>query len=158
MASPGSARYPVDTRTQQQARELQALLAQLMGPPLDPQLASLPEIELSPREVNALILLGDKGQMTMTDLASLLQSPLSTVTRIMDRLEAKGLAERYRSEEDRRVVMVESSQKGKTLHNAVRESQLAMAERMLQPLTAGEREILLELIAKLIGGLKATRP
>ncbi len=156
MASPPARGEVTDARIKQQARQLQTLLAQLMRPPTDAQAVPLPEIELSPREVNALLLLGDKGQMSMTDLAALLQSPLSTLTRIMDRLEAKSLVERFRSDEDRRVVMVRSSEDGKSLHGAVRQCQLAMAERMLEPLTSGEREILLELMVKLVGGLKAT--
>ena len=105
---------------------------------------------MSPREVKAVLLLGVHGQMTMTDLAEALHSPLSTVTRIVDRLEDKRMVERARSEEDRRVVVVRAGEKGRILHEIICQSRMDMASRMLAPLTHGEREILLELIGKLI--------
>ena len=51
----------------------------------------------------------------MTDLATALSAPLSTVTRIIDRLENKQMVERFRSLEDRRIVIVKESEKGKVL-------------------------------------------
>lgn len=77
-----------------------------MDSPLEPADHPLPDVELSPREIKVLLLLGEKGEMIMTDLAAALQAPLSTVTRIMDRLESKQMAERFRSSEDRRIVIV----------------------------------------------------
>ena len=141
---------PVDARLEEQAKELQALLLQLLEPPFDPLTNRLPDVEMSPREVKAVQLLGVHGQMMMTDLAAALHAPLSTVTRIVDRLENKRMVERARSEEDRRVVVVRAGEKGRILHEIIRQSRMDMARRMLAPLTQGEREILLELIGKLI--------
>jgi len=138
---------------EEQAQELQALLSQLLEPPLDPLdplTHRLADVEMSPREVKAVLLLGVHGQMIMTDLAAALHAPLSTVTRIVDRLENKRMVERARSEEDRRVVVVRAGEKGRILHAIIRQSRMDMASRMLAPLTLGEREILLELIGKLI--------
>jgi DNA-binding MarR family transcriptional regulator len=147
----------LDARTKRQARELQALIAQLLEPPMDPQAHPLPDVELSPREIKVLLLLGDKGEMIMTDLASALHAPLSTVTRIVDRLENKELIERSRSDKDRRIVVVKEGRKGRMLHDSIRQSQFELAARMLEPLSSGEREILLELIGKLIRGMTAPK-
>ncbi len=122
---------------------------------MEPADHPLPDVELSPREIKVLLLLGDKGETIMTDLATSLPAPLSTVTRIIDRLESKEMAERFRSAEDRRIVIVKESAKGKMLHERFRGSQLDLAARMLRPLSNGEREILIELLAKLTHGLKA---
>jgi MarR family 2-MHQ and catechol resistance regulon transcriptional repressor len=108
-----------------------------------------PDLELSPREIRVLFLLGDKGEMIMTDLAARLPAPLSTVTRIIDRLENKRLVQRSRSEDDRRIVVVQQAPKGKMIHDRFLSTQLDMAARMLEPLSSGEREILLELLGKL---------
>ena len=143
----------IDARTKRQAGELQALLARLLEPPRDPLAHPLPDIELSPREITVLLLLGDKGEMIMTDLAAALQAPLSTVTRIADRLERKALIERSRSEQDRRIVIVKEGEKGKALREAIRQIQFEKARRMIEPLSTGEREILLELLKKLLQGL-----
>ena len=140
----------VDARTQKQASELMACMAQLMEATMISHEPPFPDLELSPREIRVLIVLGDRGEMIMTDLAAAVQAPLSTVTRIVDRLHKKGLVERCRSEQDRRIVVITGSEKGKRLHNEARQHQLTMAYRMLEPLSSGEREILLELMAKLI--------
>lgn len=121
---------------------------------MEPASHPLPDIELSPREIKVLLLLGDKEEMIMTDLAACLSAPLSTVTRIIDRLEGKELVERSRSAEDRRIVIVRESAKGKLLREGFRGSQLEQATRMLRPLSKGEREILVELLEKLTYGLK----
>ena len=112
----------------------------------------LPDVELSPREIKVLLLLGSRGEMIMTDLATALSAPLSTVTRIIDRLESKQMAERFRSAEDRRIVIVKQSAKGKMLRERFRGAQLELAARMLLPLSNGEREILIELLEKLAYG------
>jgi DNA-binding MarR family transcriptional regulator len=144
-------------RPGRQARTLQGLLVQLLEPPVDWNEHPLAEVELSPREVKVLMTLGEKGETIMSDLAHTLRVPLSTATRIIDRLNTKQLVERTRSDRDRRIVVVRLSDKGKLMHAAFRETQLVMAGRMLAPLSSGEREMLLELIAKVVHGLTATR-
>ncbi|MBS0166721.1 MAG: MarR family transcriptional regulator [Nitrospira sp.] len=139
----------IDARLNRQAKALHAFIAALMDSPMETADHPLPDIELSPREIKALLLLGDKEEMIMTDLATALSAPLSTVTRIIDRLERKQMVERFRSEEDRRIVTVKESEKGKMLREHFRHSQLDIAARMLQPLSNGEREILIELLEKL---------
>jgi len=67
-----------DNRIKEQARTLQALLARLLDPPMDIETHPLPDVELSPREIKVLLLLGDRSEMIMTDLANALQAPLST--------------------------------------------------------------------------------
>ncbi|MGJ5816458.1 MarR family winged helix-turn-helix transcriptional regulator [Paludibaculum fermentans] len=133
-----------------QARTLQACLAKLFEPPIEMLDGHpLPNVELSPREVRVLFLLGARGEMIMTDLAAGLPAPLSTVTRIIDRLESKQLVQRARSTDDRRIVVVQQAPKGRLMHDRFLSSQLQVAERMLEPLSNGEREILLELLGKL---------
>lgn len=146
-----------DARLKRQARTLQALIALLMEHPMEPGDHPLPDVELSPREIKVLLLLGERSEMIMTDLATALRAPLSTVTRIVDRLESKQMVERFRSDEDRRIVIVKEADKGKLLRGRFRNSQLEMAARMLSPLSNGEREILLELLGKLSYGLKTER-
>lgn len=138
-----------ETRLEMQAEALQALIARLMEPPMEPGDHRLPDVELSPREIRVLLLLGAKGNVIMTDLAAAVPAPLSTVTRIIDRLENKKLVERYRSRDDRRIVVVRQARKGRLLHDRFRQKQLEAAARMLRPLNAGEREALLALLSKL---------
>jgi len=141
-----------DERGKQQAARLQSLLSKLVRPPDE---HPLPDLELSVREVRLMLALGERGEMIMTDLAGVIRAPLSTVTRMVDRLEAKGLTERFRSEEDRRIVLVRMAAKGRELHAIFERHHQELAQRMLAPLTPGEREILLELMAKMVAATAA---
>lgn len=144
----------IDARTKKQASELMSAMVQLMEAPIKLGKHPLPELALSPAEIRVLIFLGEKGETIMTELAAAIDTPLSTVTRIADRLERKGLIVRSRSDRDRRIVVVAPSEKGKMLHSTVREHQLALAFKMLELLTPGERKTFIELASKLALGLR----
>lgn len=108
-----------------------------------------PALDCSREELRALIVMGDGDRVTMSSLAGELGVPLSTATHTIDRLVAKGIAARTRSEEDRRVVQVEMSEVGKKLQESFKEKRRAIARSWLEPLSNGEREIFLELMAKI---------
>jgi DNA-binding MarR family transcriptional regulator len=105
--------------------------------------------ECSREEMRTLFLINVRGQSMMSGLAGELGVPLSTATHTIDRLVAKGLVVRKRSEQDRRVVQVEMSVFGKKLQEKFELKRLAMARSWLEPLSPGEREIFLELMAKI---------
>ena len=85
----------------------------------------------------------------MSRLAEELGIPLSTATHTIDRLVAKDMVVRTRSEEDRRAVLVEMSEFGKKLQESFKSQRRAVARSWLEPLSNGEREIFLELMAKI---------
>ena len=114
--------------------------------------------EMSREDWRTLILLDASGRVTMTSLADVLGVPLSTATHTIDRLVAKSLVIRARSDQDRRVVQVEVSDFGKRLQAKFRAKKLALARSWLEPLTPGEREIFLELMAKITERAKPSPP
>ena len=93
--------------------------------------------------------LGFLGPCSMSDLAEALGVPLSTATHTVDRLVTKRLVERRRSSQDRRVVDVELSEQGRKMRQTMAAARLAMAHGWLSPLSPGERQIFLELMAKI---------
>jgi DNA-binding MarR family transcriptional regulator len=107
------------------------------------------EVELSPQDGRAMMTLSGHGPITMTDFSEMLGVPLSTATRMVERLIEKGLAVRSRIEDDRRVVRVDLSEEGKKLHEKFAEHRRAIGSAMLSPLTHGEREIFIELMSKI---------
>lgn len=111
-----------------------------------------PSLELSREEVRAMILLRSSGQSMMSDFAEALGIPLSTATHTIDRLVHKGLVMRVRSEQDRRIVQVEMSERGNKLQTALRAKQQALALGWLKPLSPNERETFLSLMAKIAEG------
>ena len=68
---------------------------------------------ISPQQYNILrILRGAKGRMNMNSVKERMIARAPNATRLTDKLIAKGLVERERCEEDRRVVYVRISPKG----------------------------------------------
>ena len=96
-----------------------------------------------------MIILDSGQRIIMSNLAEALGVPLSTATHTVDRLVAKGLVVRNRSEKDRRVVQVEMSEYGRKLQASHTEKRRFMARSWLEPLTPTEREIFLKLMDKI---------
>jgi DNA-binding MarR family transcriptional regulator len=82
------------------------------------------------------------GRRRMGQLAEDLGVRVPSVTRIVDRLEERGLARRRRCEEDARVVWVEASPRGARLAGRARASRLRAIEESLERLAPEQRTAL----------------
>ena len=138
----------VETTREDQTRLFMSLvdvLTERLRPRRRPQDRNEPEC--SHQELKALAALGDRDTLTMSDLASILSVPLSTATHTIDKLFGKGLVERRRVQQDRRIVQVTFSKKGKRINQFVLESRLAMGKELLETLAARDREVFLQRLA-----------
>ena len=79
-----------------------------------------------------LVLMRKAGSVTVAELARELQTDPGAMTRLLDRLEAKGLCKRVRSTDDRRVVNLALTQEGERAADKV---PVALAEVMNVHLT-----------------------
>lgn len=70
-------------------------------------------------QYRALVVLASRGPQRTTDLAAELEVAPSTATRMCDRLVRKGLAERFRRDDDRRATWVMLTAEGRDLVGAV---------------------------------------
>jgi DNA-binding MarR family transcriptional regulator len=122
-----------------------ATLTDRLQPKRRPQDQDAPECSIS--ELRVLTLLGQRREVVMADLASTLGMPLSSATRTVDKLILKGLVERRRLDHDRRVVQVSFSPLGKEINRFVVASQRKTARGLLKPLSLGDRETFLRLLA-----------
>jgi DNA-binding MarR family transcriptional regulator len=105
--------------------------------------------------MHVLWLLQHQGSMTMSRLADLLDVSLSNATGIIDRMEEKGLVERVRVPDDRRLVLVVPGAAGR---RALEESETTKRERLravLGHLTAAERPVVLTALRSLRRALSA---
>ena len=136
----------MDQQSNQLVGYLEALFRRLM---MDRKPADDSQLEISREEIRALVFLDSGEAVTMSHLADSLGVPLSTATHTVDRLVSKGLAERNRSEEDRRVVEVQMSEYGRKLQESFRAKRKVVAQSWLEPLTDSERELFLELMEKI---------
>jgi DNA-binding MarR family transcriptional regulator len=129
-------------------RLLDLVLSGGLRPPLfHPDVLAL-ERQLPRSEMLALVLLQRHGQRTVSELAEVLGAPLSTASGIGERLARRGLVHRHRKAEDRRVVVVRLTQKGKSAAGKLREQIEGILRRVEGALTDEEQVQLLALIAK----------
>ena len=70
---------------------------------------------VSAAQVNCLLALHEYGPLPPSQIAKMILVNSSTVTGIIDRLEQKGLVERQRISQDRRVITIQLTESGKTL-------------------------------------------
>ena len=104
--------------------------------------------QLPRSEMLALVLLQRHGERTMSELAENLGAPLSTASGIGERLARRGLLQRQRRPEDRRVVVVRLTRKGETAAVKLREQIDGLLRRVAGALTEEEQAQLLALMAK----------
>ena len=100
-------------------------------------------------EIAVLDTLGAEGPMTMGVIAARVRMPLSTVTRVVDRLVGRELVQRERPEDNRRVVRVALALAGHATYQAALRSRIAGAQRMLRRLTKEEQRELVRLVRKI---------
>ena len=111
--------------------------------------------KVSMSNMHVLWLLQHNGEMTMGRLAELLDVSMSNATGIIDRMEEKGLIERVRVPDDRRLVLVRPGGEG---FRALAESETSKREGLrsvLGHLTASERPVVLAAIRSLRRALSA---
>ena len=91
--------------------------------------------------------------ITMSELSSTLNVPLSTATRIVDGLVKNDLAERVNDSNDRRIVRVGMSKTGRELYETGMSYTKQRIAKLLKNFTVEEQEALLRLMNKLFEAL-----
>ena len=119
---------------------------------LDMAVANQPHGEISIPEVHIIEFLGDRKSCMMRELAEYLLVAVNTVTTIVDKLEQKLLVRRERDEEDRRIVMVHLTDKGRQAYEGILEIRLNACRTMLTPLNEDVQDIFMVLMRKIARG------
>jgi DNA-binding MarR family transcriptional regulator len=108
-----------------------------------------PHVGLNCQELRVVERLGDGGPAKMRELAEHLKLAANSVTTLVDHLEQRGVVRRNRSDEDRRVVMVELTDHGRTMYDAAVNEMLAALRCMLEALEPGEQEAFVGMFRKI---------
>lgn len=118
------------------------------------------DAHLGPLEVTAaqvIVVLNLAGKESATCAAELCKGisyDAGAMTRMLDRLEAKGLVRRTRSPEDRRLVNLELTDAGKAAYPRLREISMRVLNRSLRDFSKDEArtlETLLQRMARNVG-------
>ena len=95
---------------------------------------------LSMTHFHLLVMLERHGDMSMSRLAELLDVSMSNATGLVDRLEERGLIERSRVPDDRRVVLVRVSEEGRRIMEEVDVLRSEFLQKVLGRLDARQLE------------------
>gem|GEM_PF-189452 len=98
--------------------------------------------EVTVNEVHTLDAIGKSEPCTVSELASAMMVTVSTMTITINRLEKKGLVKRERSGDDRRVVRVYLTDKGRSLSYVHRRFHRRMVKAVSEQLTIDEIGVL----------------
>jgi DNA-binding MarR family transcriptional regulator len=132
--------------------DVEAILTEVHGWVSDLRCASMGRLvqgRVSLSQMHVLWLLQHQGAMSMSRLAELLDVSLSNATGLIDRMDERGLIERVKVPDDRRVVLVKPAAAGL---QALSETETTKRERMrsvLGRLPAAERPIVLSALRSL---------
>ena len=103
----------------------------------DKRLASL-EMSAAQYIIIANLASGPGEPKSAADLCKVISYDAGAMTRMLDRLEAKGLIRRTRSSQDRRLMNLELTEEGRAAYPRMREISMAIANQFLRGFTKSE--------------------
>jgi|SRR6185437_4438 len=101
------------------------------------------------KEMQVVVFVGQHTSVKMTDISENLNSPLSTLTSVVDKLVEKKFLTRVHSDEDRRVVNVALTVKGKNSFKIFLDRQDERAEKILLQYSVTEQANFIGYIRKM---------
>ena len=120
---------------------------------LDSELAAdrrLAPLELSAAQFAVIASLAGEERRSASDLCKGISYDAGAMTRMLDRLEGKGLIRRSRSPEDRRLVHLELTDEGRAAYPRMRELALSVANRFLRGFSKAEARQLESLLTRML--------
>ncbi|HBW34775.1 MarR family winged helix-turn-helix transcriptional regulator [Desulfosporosinus sp. BICA1-9] len=111
------------------------------------------DLAVSKTELLAMLIVDRYGEVIMSQISDYINAPLSTTTGLVNRLVKNGYLQRERSEEDRRIVAIRLTDKGKSMMTEVKESIGSYLERINTVLSTEERQTLLKIFMKIVDAL-----
>ncbi|RKT27193.1 DNA-binding MarR family transcriptional regulator [Paraburkholderia sp. RAU2J] len=112
--------------------------------------AALKELDITTQQMGIVLSMRRGVAATPFELSKLLGIDTGLMTRMLDKLEAKGLLERSRSIEDRRVVNLKLTKEGEAVAAQVPEIVPVVLNRRLRKFTKAEFEELRRLLNKFL--------
>jgi DNA-binding MarR family transcriptional regulator len=101
-----------------------------------------------------LKMLEPRGQLSLSELSGRIRAKNSTVTGIIDRMERDGLVQRRRSGEDRRVVYIELTAKGRKLGVDAKVDPMQLFRALLEDLPSRDAAELERIMTKLVSRVR----
>jgi DNA-binding MarR family transcriptional regulator len=134
-----------------EAREIVGLFRSLRRHLVKGSRAELARSGLTAAQVSVISLLGTQGATTLGELSRELELSHSTVSGIIDRLQAKGLVDRRTSQKDRRYVEISLAKHIASQAPLADDGPIGRLEATLRTASPDERQIIKDGLALLVG-------
>lgn len=105
-------------------------------------------LDCSKNEVLIFWLLYQRDEVNMTEIAEYIHVPLNTATGIINRMEKNELIVRTRSKEDKRVVLIEFSEKGMTQFQSLVNELMYYGMKVMSSFTKEEMNLFYKMTTK----------
>ncbi|BFK81233.1 MarR family transcriptional regulator [Clostridium baratii] len=105
--------------------------------------------DLSVTEIHTIEAIGMYTERTMSEVAQDLKITVGTLTTAINKLIKKGYVERKRIEEDRRVVLIKLTKKGKLAYRLHEKFHSDMIKKTIEGLSEEEEEVLISSLDRL---------
>jgi DNA-binding MarR family transcriptional regulator len=111
--------------------------------------------ELAPLDIShaqwiVVMLLGDGAAATAAELCKILIYDPGAMTRLLDRLEKKGVLRRVRAKDDRRAVQLKLTADGKKLYPRILDALVRVFNRLLHGFSKSEVRLLEQLLKRMV--------
>lgn len=126
-------------------------LARLLRNELD---ARVRDYGLTPTTWTVLMALFEEDRLSQTDLASRVYLDGATTTRALDLLEARGLIQRIRDEDDRRVQIIHLTEVGRITASRLAQIGVKINEQAMASLEEDEKLMLIGLLNRVLDQMK----
>lgn len=120
---------------------------------LSPEIWGNEIFNCSKNELFVLLLLYRRSDVNMTQIADYLSVPLNTATGIVARMEKRGLLDRERSSEDKRVVTIKLTDNGRTTIRDILNEMIRYGKLMMESFSAEEVKLVFKLVDKIMDTL-----
>jgi DNA-binding MarR family transcriptional regulator len=112
--------------------------------------AELLQLEISSAQFIVISALASAGAKSASDLCKGISYDAGAMTRMIDRLESKGLIRRDRRPDDRRVVYLELTEEGHRAFPRMREVSMAVVNRFLRGFSQDEARQLESFLSRML--------
>ena len=155
---------PIDQGQLECVREFIALVSQQVKKCADTQIKKCAESSDDPckitnQELTLLFLLSERGSLAVKEIASHLEGvSLSTLTRMLDKLEEHGYVTRTLDRKDRRSFLIGPTDRAHEVVASYKQQMQSLAYVILEALTPSERWTFIELYMKIRANLYKRSP
>jgi DNA-binding MarR family transcriptional regulator len=127
-----------DQRTFRSSESVGAHIGRLRKALIEKLDQELEALGISTAQSIVIVMLAEDVASTASDMCRGLSHDPGAMTRLVDKLESKGLVRRVRTEDDRRSARLALTAKGRALYPKIAEAQVEVFNRLLQGFTRNE--------------------